>query len=133
MPGLNGGNITIDPHIFGMVDSLLDADALTGNGGHISITADFMYQMGNSLITAISYNPSAQPGTVSIQSAVDFANSLSALPIAPLQEGSKIREGCARRNPRANSLIVRGKGGVAARPDSFLPVYDLPLEGGEQL
>ena len=64
---------------------------------------------------------------------VDFANSLSDLPIAPLQETSKIREGCARKNPRANSLIVRGKGGVAARPDAFLPLYDLRLEPADEL
>ena len=126
--GLNGGNITIEPQILGLTDSGLDANALTGNGGHISITADFLYQLGNSFITAISYNPSAQPGTVSIMSGVDFANSLSALQVAPLHEGSKIREGCARKNPRANSLIVRGKGGVADRPDAFLPVYDSLLE-----
>jgi filamentous hemagglutinin family protein len=131
--GLNGGNITIDPHIFGLVDSSLNANALSGNGGHISITADFFYQLGNSSITAISQNLAAQPGTVSISSGVEFANVLSVLPIAPLQETSKIREGCARRNPRANSLIVRGKGGVAARPDAFLPLYDLRLEPADQL
>jgi hypothetical protein len=131
--GLNGGNITIEPQIFGLVDSSLNANALTGNGGHISITADFFYQLGNSSITAISQNLAAQPGTVSISSGVEFANVLSVLPIAPLQETSKIREGCARKNPRANSLIVRGKGGVAARPDAFLPLYDLRLEPSGQL
>jgi large exoprotein involved in heme utilization and adhesion len=131
--GLNGGNITIEPQIFGLVDSSLNANALTGNGGHISITADFFYQLGNSSITAISQNLAAQPGTISISSGVEFANVLSVLPIAPLQETSKIREGCARKNPRANSLIVRGKGGVAARPDAFLPLYDLRLEPADQL
>jgi large exoprotein involved in heme utilization and adhesion len=131
--GLNGGNITIDPHIFGLVNSSLNANALTGNGGHISITADFFYQLGNWSITAISENLAAQPGTVSISSGVEFANSLSALPISPLQESGKIREGCARKNPRANSLIVRGKGGAAARPDTFLPLYDLRLEPAGQL
>ena len=131
--GLNGGNITIEPQILGLVDSSLNANALTGNGGHISITADFLYQLGNSSITAISQNLAAQPGTISISSGVEFANSLSALPITPLQETSKIREGCARKNPRANSLIVRGKGGVAARPDAFLPLYDLRLEPADQL
>ena len=131
--GLNGGNITIDPHIFGLVDSSLNANALTGNGGHISIPADFFYQLGNWSITAISQNLAAQPGTISISSGVEFANVLSVLPIAPLQETSKIREGCARKNPRANSLIVRGKGGVAVRPDAFLPLYDLRLEPSDQL
>jgi filamentous hemagglutinin family protein len=131
--GLNGGNITFDSQILGLVDSSLNANALTGNGGHISITADFLYQLGNSSITAISQNLAAQPGTISISSGVEFANSLSALPITPLQETSKIREGCARKNPRANSLIVRGKGGVAARPDAFLPLYDLRLEPADQL
>jgi hypothetical protein len=125
---LDGGNITIDPQIFGLVNSSLNANAVLGNGGHISVTADFSYQLGNWSITADSQNQSAQPGTISINSAVDFANVLSALPVSPLQEGSRIREGCARKNPRANSLIVRGKGGVAARPDAFLPVYDSRLE-----
>jgi large exoprotein involved in heme utilization and adhesion len=131
--GLNGGNITIEPQILGLVDSSLNANALTGNGGHISITADFFYQLGNSSITAISQNLAAQPGTISISSGVEFANVLSVLPIALLQETSKIREGCARKNPRANSLIVRGKGGVAGRPDAFLPLYDLRLEPADQL
>jgi hypothetical protein len=63
-----------------------------------------------------------------MHSKLDLANVLSALPVDPLQEGNKVREGCARKNPRANSLIVRGKGGVAARPDAFLPVYDSLLE-----
>jgi large exoprotein involved in heme utilization and adhesion len=131
--GLNGGNITIDSQILGLVDSSLNANALTGNGGHISITADLLYHLGNWSITAISQNLAAQPGTISINSGVDFANVLSVLPIAPLQETGKIREGCARKNPRANSLIVRGRGGVADRPDAFLPLYDLRLEPADQL
>ena len=128
--GQDGGNIDIDPHILGLESSTLRADAVNGNGGHIDIVADFVYSLGFPLEEAMIYdsqNQSAQPGTLSILSGINFANSLSALPSGLLTERYELRDGCARKNPQANSLIVRGKGGAAARPDAFLPAYDLRL------
>ncbi len=127
--GNNGGNVVIDPRIFGLENARLSANARSGDGGHISITTDFMYQLGNSSVTAISENRSAQQGTVEIRSGMDFASSLAGLPSGLMSATSQLRDGCARKNPRANSFILRGKGGVAARPDNFLPVYDLRPPG----
>lgn len=121
--GIDGGNITIDPEIFGLENSTLNANAKSGNGGHIEIDSDFFYQLGPSSITAISRNPMAQPGTISIRSGVDFAGSLVGLPGELLSGETELRQGCARRNPRANSFALRGKGGVSPRPDSLFLIY----------
>jgi hypothetical protein len=114
-----------------LTDSHLNANAKTGNGGHIEITTDFLYRLGNNSITAISENQSAQPGTVSIRSSLDFARGLAAPSSGLVDDSHQVLEGCARKNPRANSLIVRGKGGVAVNPDFLLPIFDLrPQPGG---
>jgi filamentous hemagglutinin family protein len=120
---LDGGNIIlIDPTIFGLEGSGLYAHAIQGNGGHIEIVTDFMYRLGDWDIRYDSANQSAQPGTLSIRSGVDFAGSLLGLPGGLIEEESRVREGCARRNPHANSFVVRGKGGVSRRPDGLLTV-----------
>jgi hypothetical protein len=121
----NAGTVTLNaPDTILFTASEVSAQA-GHNGGNISIDTDFMYQLGNSSITAISENQSAQQGTVAIRSGIDFANSLTALPSSLLTERNGLREGCARENPNANSLILRGKGGTAERPDGFLPAFDL--------
>ena len=103
---------------------MLNANAVVGNGGHIEVVADFVYQLWGSRITARSENRSAQPGTVAIRSGLDWAGSLLGLPGGLVTAGSEVREGCARRNPQANSLMVRGQGGLPPRPDSFLNFHD---------
>jgi large exoprotein involved in heme utilization and adhesion len=122
---IHGGNIAADSGVFGMENSRLWADAVHGNGGHIDINTDFMYQFGQSDIRFDSQNQSAQPGTLSIRSAVDFGASLASLTTGLVTSQEQMREGCERRNPQANSLMVRGKGGMGVRPDGFIPVPDM--------
>jgi hypothetical protein len=132
--GKDGGDIFIDPNIFGIVDTELIAKATSGNGGHIDIAAGFLYQLGNCPITTISENPLAQQGSVSIRSSLDFAGSLTAPSGGLADDSHRVLEGCARKNPRANSLMVRGKGGVAVNPDFLFPTFDLraPLDRGTE-
>ena len=78
--------------------------------------------MWEDLVSYDSANEFAQPGTLSIRFGLDFSGSLVGLPGTLLDEQAQVKEGCARRNPRANSLLVRGKGGVSSRPDGLLPL-----------
>ncbi len=131
---LNGGNLVVDPHILGLENSTLRANAIHGNGGKITLTTDFLYSLGIPIakaITADSQNQSAQPGTVSIRSGTDFAGSLVGLPDGMVSEREKLREGCARKNPKANSFVLRGAGGLPLMPDSLCPNFTLGSAVGD--
>ncbi len=120
----DGGNIFVDPQIVGLVNSTLLAKAETGHGGHIEVNSGFMYML-RSKVDAKTQNPAETQGVVVIRFGADFVNSLGLLPANLLEAATQIREGCARKNPQANSLIVRGRGGLSLMPDSFLPAFDL--------
>ena len=120
----DGGNIFVDPQIVGLVNSTLLANAETGHGGHIEVNSGFTYMLSSS-VSAKTQNPAEAQGVVVIRFGADFVNSLGLLPANLVEAASQIREGCARKNPRANSLIVRGRGGLSLMPDSFLPGFDL--------
>ncbi len=125
LAGNDGGNINLSGgRLVGLADVSLNANAVSGHGGHIELDAGFLYRLGAVEITAISENQAAAPGTIAIRSGVDFANVVARLPDDRIRLDQTVRDGCARRHPLGNSLIVRGRGGMGPRPDAFLPDRD---------
>ncbi len=121
--GNNGGNLEFNSRFVGMTDSRLTANAVSGNGGVISLNLQFLYSLGNSSITAISQQGSN--GIVNVRNTVEFFSSLLPIQEELLSNETSLLNTCALHDPFANSFIMKGKGGVPYQPQNFLPVYFL--------
>lgn len=114
---LDGGNIRVRSAAFWLIDSELQANAELGNGGNVTIKSDLFLKRGRNDINVESQNSAAFSGSLVVDSVLDLASSWVVLPGEVWSQAVEVREGCVRRNPRSNSLLSRGKGGLAATPD----------------
>jgi hypothetical protein len=117
----SAGDITIDPPILILDDSLLLANAAAGRGGNITITVDQLIRSPDSRIDA-SAGPAGIDGTVVISSPdADVAGGLVVLEASVLGAAALLRERCAaRRDVGASSFTGVGRGGLRLGPDGPL-------------
>jgi hypothetical protein len=117
----SAGDITIDPPILILDDSLLLANAAAGRGGNITITVDQLIRSPDSRIDA-SAGPAGIDGTVVISTPdADVAGGLVVLEAGVLGAAALLRERCAaRRDVGASSFTGVGRGGLPASPDAPL-------------
>jgi len=123
----NGGNLTIDPSSFLILnDGALISKSSFGNGGNITIQSDYFFQSA-SLIDASA--PFGLPGTVSVSAPeVDLSGSLIGLPSNLLGAETQLRPDCGvRLTADLSSFIVLGRGGLPLDPGGFVPSGAAPI------
>ncbi len=132
--GLNGGNITLSLGYLLLdgsqitanasrgaggviIINLSSADAVLGDPGAFRIVSPYVFQSGDSSISASS--SAGIPGSLLVAAPkVDLANGLLGLPDGLLDASSQLREQCATRlGQEFSSLLLLGSGGVATAPD----------------
>jgi filamentous hemagglutinin family protein len=132
--GGDGGNITIDaPNGFivavPLENSDITANAFSGAGGKISITANSIFgfvqrdraNLLTSDITAFSQQNPSLNGTVEINTPeVDPSNGLVELPLNLVDASQQVASGCYARGGQRSSFVVTGRGGIASSPTETL-------------
>jgi hypothetical protein len=126
----SGGNIFIDPPLMVLDNSQIQANALRGGGGNITIQAGRLIRTPDSVIQASSQL--GVSGTISIAAPnTDVAGSLVVLPETFLDASSELRETCAARSSRpSSSFTAGGRGGLPPDPGAPLAAspFGQPLE-----
>jgi len=137
-PG-DGGNIKIQaPFIIALPSQNSDiiANAFTGNGGQIYISANRVFGMTlrnrqsfdtlrqNSTNDLSASSQSGGQGTINIQSlSVDPSQGLADLPTAPIDPSNLIAKGCGNTSGatanRQSEFVVTGRGGLPPSPDEL--------------
>jgi filamentous hemagglutinin family protein len=119
----SGGNITIDPPLMVLNNSRIQANALQGSGGDITIRAGQLIRTPDSRITASG----RVAGNITIAAPdTDVSSSLVVLPGTFLDASSHLRETCAARGGRpTSSLSPGGRGGRP--PDPGAPLAGHPF------
>jgi filamentous hemagglutinin family protein len=133
--GGNGGNINIDPEFVTFNKSQVIANAFTGTGGNIQITAANFIPSADSVVDASSQF--GVQGTIVIQSPEnDIAGSISQLPQSIVDVSGLLPESCAARHAggrELSSFVVAGRGGLPTNPDNYLPSFgagSAPMKSG---
>jgi large exoprotein involved in heme utilization and adhesion len=122
--GGNGGNINIDPRAVFLNNSKVIANAFTGSGGNIQITADNFIQSASSVVDASSQF--GVQGTIVVESPEnDIAGSLAQLPTNIVDVSGLLPERCAARHAGGpqSSFVLAGRGGLPTNPDNYLPSF----------
>lgn len=122
---LDGGDIQMTGLAVGLSNAHLLANAEVGNGGAIQITTDLYLNRGLNRIEFDTQNQSARTGSFRLNTTWDLVGGLKALDGEMTTEDMEVRDGCLRRNPRANSLLVRGKGGIPTSAAGLFPAVFL--------
>lgn len=128
--GGDGGNITITtPFVLGVAreNSDITANAFTGRGGNIQITAQGIYglQFRPQLTPLSDITASSQfgiSGVVSLNTPdVDPSRGLVQLPASPVDPANQIAQECQTGvNQLRSSFLVKGRGGLPIAPDQPL-------------
>lgn len=116
----NGGNIRIDPTFIVLENSKIIANAYEGNGGNISLVADYFFSTPDSRVQASS--ELGIDGTIEIDTPeTDISGSITVLPESFLDATLLLQDTCAMRSRvLQSSLVVTGKGGMPQSPDDVL-------------
>ncbi len=130
----NGGNITVDPRLVVLDRSLIQANAVGGNGGDVLIRADQLVQSAGSAVTATS-QLGVSGGIFITAAPLDLNGSLVVLASELRAAAALLREGCAVRGagPRS-SLVAAGRGGQRQGLEATLPALyfaNRPVRAGE--
>ena len=131
----NGGNIIIDPQFVVLDRSVIQANAVGGRGGNVTISTSQLVQSANSAITASSGQPNLS-GTVTIStSPLNLTGNLVVLTSELQATVDVLRQSCAPQGvgPRA-SLVVAGRGGLRQDPETTLPALyfaNRPVRAGQ--
>ena len=128
----NGGNITVDPRLVVLDRSLIQANAVDGNGGNLLIQAQQLVPSAESAITATSQLGVSGEIFITAQP-LNLNGALVVLASDLRSAAALLREGCAARGagPRS-SLLMAGHGGQRQAVDATVPaLYFLgrPLRG----
>jgi len=135
----NGGNITINaPFVIAVPweNSDIIANAFTGNGGEINITANRvlgLQQQNGQTFDTLRQNRTSDisvssqfgiQGTVTIQSLnIDPSQGLGELPIDVVDPSNQIATGCGATGGttanRQSEFVVTGRGGLPPKPDDL--------------
>jgi len=121
----NGGDIRIDPRFVVLDDSLIRANAIGGNGGHVQIIANEIVKSAESAITATSQTGVA--GEIVIAGPqVDLNSTLVVLASTLRSAAAVLQESCATRGDRPRSTLVPvGQGGLRDEVQTSLPALYL--------
>jgi large exoprotein involved in heme utilization and adhesion len=113
----------MNPRLMVLDGSRIEANALHGAGGNITIRADQLIRTPDSKITASG----RVAGNIAIAAPnTDVAGSLVVLPGTLFDTSSELREACAARGGRpASSLSPGGRGGLP--PDPGTPLAASPF------
>jgi large exoprotein involved in heme utilization and adhesion len=123
------GDITIDPRVLVIDNSVIQADARAGFGGNIRIEADNILVPRGDLAALLARGDISASGetedvdgTVAIgASEVDLSGGLVVLEGAFVDVSALLRERCAaRRDVGASSFTGAGRGGLPPSPDGML-------------
>jgi len=117
----NGGNIAVEPRLVVLDRSVIQANAVGGNGGNVQIRADQLVQSFDSAITASSQRGVSGDIFIAAQP-LNLNGSLVVLASELRAAAALLREGCAARgaSPRS-SLVVAGRGGQRQGLEATLP------------
>jgi large exoprotein involved in heme utilization and adhesion len=120
----SGGSIVIAPSLMVLDHSQIQANALRGRGGDITIQAGQLVRTPDNVITASG----SVAGNIAINAPnTDVAGSLVVLPEIFLDASSQLRETCAARGGRpVSSFTAGGRGGLPPAPDA--PLAASPVE-----
>ncbi|HEY9617128.1 MAG TPA: S-layer family protein, partial [Microcoleaceae cyanobacterium] len=135
--GGNGGNITISsPFIIAVLaeNSDITANAFTGKGGNINITANGIFGLRfqpqltpNSDITASSQF--GLNGTVTLNLlSLDPSQGLVALPVDVVDPSNQIQARCSAGANRSSSFTQTGRGGLPSNPDDPLQAWAVAVD-----
>ena len=131
----NGGNIAAAPQLVVLDRSVIQANAVGGNGGNVSVQASQLVQSFDSAITATSQRGVSGEILVAAQP-LNLNGSLVVLAGELRAAAALLREGCAVRgaSPRS-SLVAAGRGGQRQGLEATLPALYFarrPVRDGEQ-
>ena len=117
----NGGNITVDPRFVVLDRSVIQANAVGGNGGDVLVRAEQLVQSPDSAITASSQLGVSGQIFIGAQP-LNLNGSLVVLASELRAAAALLRQGCAARgaSPRS-SLVVAGRGGQRQGLEATLP------------
>ncbi len=122
--GGDGGNVNIDPEFVILNNSKIIANAFTGSGGSIQITANNFIPSADSVVSASSQF--GVQGTVVVASPENnIAGAIAQLPQDIVDVSGLLPERCAARRAGGaqNSFVVAGRGGLPTNPDNYLPSF----------
>lgn len=111
----DGGNVAIGAStIVALENSLIRANAVSGNGGNIDLVTQGLFLSPESQITASS--ELGLDGTINVQEpALDPASGLVELEDNPTDPSDRIVSGCAAQE--GNRFVVTGRGGLPENPN----------------
>jgi len=130
----NGGDITIDPVFVILNNSQIIANAFAGNGGNISIVADYFIASQDSIVQASSQL--GIDGNITIISPdQDVSDSLTVLTDSFLDASRLMQQRCAQRVVKgASQFVVAGAEGLPVDPDDvFYAQVPVDVPGAEKL
>jgi filamentous hemagglutinin family protein len=116
-----GGNISIDPELVLLDNSLIRADAFGGPGGNVSIVAGIFLSTESTLSASSALGV---PGTVNVDAQIsDLSSSVAQLPESVLQAASLLRASCGTRmaDAKASTLVAAGRDRLPSEPGGLLP------------
>lgn len=130
-----GGNIAVAPQLVVLDRSVIQANAVGGDGGNVSVQAEQLVQSFDSAITATSQRGVSGEILVAAQP-LNLNGSLVVLASDLRAAAALLREGCAVRgaSPRS-SLVTAGRGGQRQGLDASVPALYFahrPVHDGEQ-
>ena len=121
-----GGNIEIDPVFIILENSRIQANAHGGDGGNITLVADYLLQSGTSVIEASSELSAS--GNINVQAVTVDAGSLQVVSQAdPLDVAQWQPTPCDQRRGKVSRLTMAGYDAHPAPMDdilSTLPLYN---------
>ncbi len=124
--GNNGGNIAIDPLLVDLQgQSIITANALSGDGGNIAIQTAILRQSSGSEITASSQF--GRSGLVNISATLNLTGSLVPVSGSLLDIEAQLQPRCEVHfgSDSVSSFVVSGRGGTPVVPGRWLPSVDL--------
>jgi filamentous hemagglutinin family protein len=122
----NGGDILIDPRFVVLNRSDIRANAMSGEGGHISIRSDVFMRSGDSTVDASAEEGPGIDGIVEISAPeTNLSGELATLPQTFLDVAALETSRCAARTARAGSFVVARRGAMPAPPDAPLSHEDV--------
>jgi large exoprotein involved in heme utilization and adhesion len=119
-PQDSGGNLTVrKPQFLILNTGDILARANAGNGGNITLAADYFLQSADSSINASSKQ--GLDGRIVIDSPNQVMGTVAVLELPSLNVADLLRERCAAAALRnRGSFTIEGRGGLPPRPGDFL-------------
>lgn len=130
----NGGNITIDPRFVVLDRSVIQANAVGGNGGNVMIRADQLVLSPDAEITASSQRGIS--GQILISGPLlSLGGTLTVLASELRAAAALLSESCAARGARPlSSLVMNGPGGQRQGVETSVPalyIANRPVRASE--